>query len=947
MTTRPEFGSAGGVRLRELIKRYGALGPEAALAVLGDSLIGLAAALEHGAVHWDYQPENVLIDRHGGIELTGFGRPAVTDPRVPARLTPYQAPELRHGAPASWASNVYAATAVFFECLTGLAPSPERIRQSGWQQLAASGTAGQTVGQLRDLVAWGMADRPADRPASAGHLITELDGLAAACYGPEWYRRGRRELAGRVADVTARGNRAPGNAGRAPVNAGRGSRPGGHRGARPGHHRARRPGLVAGVAAVTVAVLGLAGTAFALSGHSGPGPSGSAPGTSQGASSSSAAGTVNLREPSGGKTAFTADATVTPAATTSTCATPATFTVAGTISATGAGTVTYRWIGSSGMTGQVQTLHFSGAGTQRVTGTTVRSKTAGTGWAAIKIVSPKAATSNKATYILGCSNAPVTVSATAAVTPARSTVKCGAAPPSATFTGTIHDAKAGTVTYYWELPTGNGPTRSLTFSAPGTEPTAPATVTAASDTSNETGTLVVLSPAAVSSNTATFSVSCTPPAPTGSSAPSTAPALTTQPIITVDLSTNQPTPKNVACGSTPPTFEQMAMVTSNETIPAETYHWVRPDGTTTAPQTMNLNAGDTSSTSDKFTPASDSLNGSETLVFTSPAQGSWSIPLVLTCGSGSPPAPSQSQTYLDIAPPGQYVNDIVTGYVGITISSFTLTPINGTGPYTWSATGLPPGLTINAATGTISGTPTAQGGFSPDVVVTDSESPPQSADLVFSFTISYFQVVILGQTPPDGTVGTAYPDVTYVAHGGNGIYTWSVTPGTELPAGLTFSPSGVLSGTPTVAGTFTISISVEDTSNAATGNSTVQLPLVINPAPLPPEDLGWPQAKSGSRLPVLPPSRAACSAMASPRPVLAGQSSGFSPAPRDASTIPRQRRRGSARTRSPAHLPARCRGPTKCPTPAPAWAAPVASGRPAVPSGRARRAARSPPRPAW
>ena len=134
MTTRPEFGSAGGVRLRELIKRYGALGPEAALAVLGDSLIGLAAALEHGTVHWDYQPEYVLIDRHGGIELTGFGRPAVTDPRVPARLTPYQAPELRHGAPASWASNVYAATAVFFECLTGQTPFSGTLGHLAMQQ---------------------------------------------------------------------------------------------------------------------------------------------------------------------------------------------------------------------------------------------------------------------------------------------------------------------------------------------------------------------------------------------------------------------------------------------------------------------------------------------------------------------------------------------------------------------------------------------------------------------------------------------------------------------------------------------------------------------------------------------------------------------------------------------------------------------------------------------
>ena len=463
MTTRPESGSAGaGVRLRELIERYGALGPEPALVVFRESLTGLAAAREHGTVHQDFRPENVLIDRHGGSALTGFGGPAEAGGRAPAGPNRYQAPELRYGAPVGWASNVYAATAVFFECLTGSAPSPERMMQFERQQLASPGPAGQSGGPLRDLVAWGMAASPADRPASARHLLAEMDDLAAACYGPDWYRRGRWDLGERVAGALARGDGAAGNTG--------GSS---RRASRPGHRRARRPGLVAGIAAVTaVAVLGLAGTAVALSGHFGSKPSGSGPGASSGsASSSSTAGasTVNLSEPGGGKAAFTADATVTPAATTSTCATPATFTVAGTISATAAGTVTYQWVGSSGMTGQVQTLHFSGAGTRRVTGTTVKSKTAGTGWAAIKIVSPKAAMSNRATYILDCSNGPVTVSATAAVTPASSKVKCGAAAPSATFTGTIHDAKAGTVTYYWELPTGNGPTRSLTFSAPGTE----------------------------------------------------------------------------------------------------------------------------------------------------------------------------------------------------------------------------------------------------------------------------------------------------------------------------------------------------------------------------------------------------------------------------------------------------------------------------------------------
>jgi large repetitive protein len=615
----------------------------------------------------------------------------------------------------------------------------------------------------------------------------------------------------------------------------------------PGHRRARRPRLVTGVAAVAaVAVLGLGATAVALSGHFGPKPSGSGQGASPGSAFSSTtagASTVHTIGSSGGKAAFTADATVTPAATTSACAAPVTFTVAGTISATAAGTVKYQWTGSSGITGQVQTLHFSGPGTQRVTGTAVRSKTAGTGWAAIKIVSPRTATSNRATYILDCSDGPVTVSATAAVTPASSKVSCAAAPPSATFTGTIDDAKAGTVTYYWELPTGSGPTRSLAFGAPGTEPTAPATVTAASDSSTESGTLVVLSPAAVSSNTAAFSVSCTTPAtsgasaptggasaPTGSSAPSTAPAYTTPPDVTVNLIANWPTPETVLCGSAPPGFEVFATVASNEAITGETYHWVRPDGTTTAPSIINVNAGSTSSTSDQFTPSSDNFSGTETLVFTSPVQGSWSIGLALNC-SDTTPSPSPPRYGLLLVPPtGNGVEQETVGGSYLT----TLTASYGTVPYAWSATGLPPGLAINPVTGTISGTPTAGGTYNSRVTVTDSSSPVESSAVVLTFDVFYRPIVTSAPTLPDGTVGTAYPSVRFSATGGDGTYSWYLAPNSNAPPGLSLSASGILSGTPTVAGTYTVYAVVDDSSD---DEAAAVRTLVVNPAPLPAEGL--------------------------------------------------------------------------------------------------------------
>ena len=186
-----------GVSLRDILARQGKTTAEAALVVLQGSLLGLAAAHRRGVVHRDYKPENVLVDGDGASKLTDFGIAArAGDSPVPAGTLVYAPPEQFGGSPATPASDVYAATATFYECLTGRPPfTGDTAERLLYQHLSQPVPLEPVPEPLRPLVAAGLAKDPGDRPADGTALVAELRAVAGGAYGPDWEDRGRSGLA--------------------------------------------------------------------------------------------------------------------------------------------------------------------------------------------------------------------------------------------------------------------------------------------------------------------------------------------------------------------------------------------------------------------------------------------------------------------------------------------------------------------------------------------------------------------------------------------------------------------------------------------------------------------------------------------------------------------------------------------------------------------------------
>ena len=113
--------------------------------------------------------------------------------------------------------------------------------------------------------------------------------------------------------------------------------------------------------------------------------------------------------------------------------------------------------------------------------------------------------------------------------------------------------------------------------------------------------------------------------------------------------------------------------------------------------------------------------------------------------------------------------------------SATLTATAGVLTYSWNIVAgvLPPGLSLDPASGKISGTPTAQGSFPFTVKVTDFKGGTATKAL----TIAIGQFLVITTTSlPGGALTQAYPSTTLAVDNGTPPYTWSIASG-ALPRG--------------------------------------------------------------------------------------------------------------------------------------------------------------------
>lgn len=235
------------------------------------------------------------------------------------------------------------------------------------------------------------------------------------------------------------------------------------------------------------------------------------------------------------------------------------------------------------------------------------------------------------------------------------------------------------------------------------------------------------------------------------------------------------------------------------------------------------------------TAATVTANTATTITCTTPAEPAGQVAVTVTVGAETASTTAAAGfTFTGSSGPSTAFRFLTTSLPDGSTNTFyqdTVITANGAGPVTFTATGLPPGLTINSTTGFISGRPTVVNASGFGVTITANDGTSTITELAtvkvtasggggnggVTFTLTAF---------PQGIVGTAYA-VTVTVTSGVGPF---ILGASDLPPGLSLNGlSGDITGTPSAAGTFFVTLSVTD--RGENDNKVIEvLPLVVLPA---------------------------------------------------------------------------------------------------------------------